>query len=109
MTRPTFHDFKKKALRDSDVRAEYESLSAAYHLRKKLIGLRKKAGLTQEELAKKLHTQKSNISRLENVHSKISPKLSTIEEYAKAVGFELELDFVPQKTLKSNINRINPD
>ena len=66
MNRPTFHDFKKKALSDPDVRAEYESLSAAYHLREKLIGLRKKAGLTQEELAKRLHTQKSNISRHTN-------------------------------------------
>jgi transcriptional regulator with XRE-family HTH domain len=100
MTRPTFHDFKKKALCDPEVRAEYESLSAAYDLRKKLIGLRKKAGLTQEELARRLNTQKSNISRLENVHSKISPKLSTIEDYVKAAGFKLELDFVPQKTLK---------
>ena len=100
MTRPTFHDFKKKALSDPDVRAEYELLSAAYHLRKKLIGLRKKAGLTQEELAEKLHTQKSNISRLENINSKISPGLSTIEEYAKVVGFKLKLDFVPQDTLK---------
>jgi transcriptional regulator with XRE-family HTH domain len=109
MTRPTFHDFKKKALRDPGVRAEYESLSAAYHLRKKLIGLRKKAGLTQEELAKRLNTQKSNISRLENVNSKISPKLSTIEEYAKAVGFKLELDFVPQKTIKPHNNRINSE
>jgi hypothetical protein len=34
------------------------------------------------------------------VHSKISPKLSTIEEYAKAVGFKVKLDFVPQKALK---------
>ena len=59
MTRPTFHDFKKKALSDPDVRAEYETLSGAYNLRKKLIGLRKKAGLTQEELAKRLHTQES--------------------------------------------------
>jgi len=100
MTRSTFTDFKKKALSDPHVRAEYEALSAAYNLRKKLIGLSKKAGLTQEELAKRLHTQKSNISRLESVNSKISPKLSTIEEYAKAVGFKLELDFVPQKTLK---------
>jgi transcriptional regulator with XRE-family HTH domain len=40
---------------------------------------------------KRLHTQKSNISRLENVNSKISPKLSTIEEYAKAVGFKLDI------------------
>ena len=109
MTRPTFHDFKKKALSDPEVRAKYESLSAAYHLRKKLIGLRKEAALTQEELAMRLNTQKSNISRIENVHSKISPKLSTIEEYAKAAGFKLEFDFVPRKALKSHNNRIDSD
>jgi len=48
MTRPTFDDFKKKALDNPGVKAEYESLSASYLLRKKLIGLCKKAGLTQE-------------------------------------------------------------
>ena len=61
-----------------------------------LTKIRKDAGFTQEELAKILHTKKSNISRLENVNSKISPKLSTIEEYARAVGYKLELNFVPQ-------------
>jgi len=95
MSRPTFSNFKKKALSDPKVKAEYELLSSSYNLRKKLIGLRKKAGLTQEELAKKLKTQKSNISRLENVNSKISPKLSTIEDYARAIGFELQFNFVP--------------
>ncbi len=30
-------------------------------------------GLTQEELAERLHTNKSNISRLENVNSPVSP------------------------------------
>jgi hypothetical protein len=43
------------------------------------------------------------------VNSKISPKLSTIEEYAKAVGFKLKLDFVPQNNLKPHNNRINSD
>ena len=98
MTRPTFQEFKKKALAGPQVRKEYEALSMAYDLRKKLIKLRKRAGLTQEELAEKLHTKKSNISRLENVNSKISPKLSTIEEYAKAVGYKIEIDFVPKTT-----------
>ena len=96
MTRPTYKEFKKKALANPKVREEYESLSAAYDLRKNLIKLRKNAGLTQEELAEKLHTKKSNISRLENVNSQISPKLSTIEEYAKAVGYKLEIEFVPK-------------
>ena len=96
MTRPTFKSFKAKALADPKVREEYNSLATAYGLRKNMIKLRKEAGLTQEELAKKLHTKKSNISRLENVNSKISPKISTIEEYAKAIGYKLEIDFVPK-------------
>ncbi len=94
--RPTLKEFKKKALSNPEVAKEYRELSPAYALRKKLIKLRKDAGLTQEELAEILHTKKSNISRLENVNSKISPKLSTIEQYAKAVGYNLEISFVPQ-------------
>ncbi|MBW2184562.1 MAG: helix-turn-helix transcriptional regulator [Deltaproteobacteria bacterium] len=92
--RPTLKEFKKKALANPEVEKEYMELSPAYALRKQLIKIRKDAGLTQEELAEILHTKKSNISRLENVNSKISPKLSTIEEYAKAVGYKLEINFV---------------
>ena len=94
--RPSLQDFKKKALANPEVEQEYMDLSPAYALRKQLIEIRKNAGLTQEELAEILHTKKSNISRLENVNSKISPTLSTIEEYAKAVGYKLQLQFIPQ-------------
>ncbi|MBT3631168.1 MAG: helix-turn-helix transcriptional regulator [Candidatus Marinimicrobia bacterium] len=94
--RPSLKNFKKKALANPEVEQEYLDLTPAYALRKQLIEIRKNAGLTQEELAKMLHTNKSNISRLENVNSKISPTLSTIEEYAKAVGYKLQLHFVPQ-------------
>lgn len=95
MNRPTFTRFKEKALNNNEVKKEYEALAVAYDLRKKLINLRKKAGLTQEDLAEILNTQKSNISRLENVNASSSPKLSTIEEYAKAVGYKVEINFVP--------------
>lgn len=94
--RPTLKDFKEKALANPEVAAEYNRLSAAYELRKQLIKIRKEAGLTQEQIAEILHTKKSNISRLENVNSKVSPKLSTIEEFAKAAGYKLEVNFVPQ-------------
>ncbi len=94
--RPSLKDFKKKALANPEVEKEYMDLTPAYALRKQLIEIRKNAGLTQEELAEMLHTKKSNISRLENVNSKTSPTLSTIEEYAKAVGYKLQLHFVPQ-------------
>ena len=94
--RPSLNDFKKKALANPEVEKEYMDLAPAYALRKQLIEIRKNAGLTQEDLAEMLHTKKSNISRLENVNSKISPTLSTIEAYAKAVGYKLQLHFVPQ-------------
>lgn len=99
MTRTTFAKFKKKALANKEVKKEYEALTVAYELRKKLVSLGKTAGLTQEELAEILHTQKSNISRLENVNSLSSPRLATIEEYAKAVGYQVEINFVPINNL----------
>ena len=90
--RTSLKDFKRKALQPTEVKSEYDRLSSAYELRKQLIKIRKDAGFTQEELAELLNTKKSNTSRLENVNSKISPKLTTIEDYARAVGYKLELN-----------------
>lgn len=101
MDKVTFKDFKKKAFANSEVKKEYDSLVPAYELRKKLIRLRRQAGLTQEEMAKLLNTKKSNISRLENVNSKISPKISTIENYAKAIGYYLDVNFIPVSSYKN--------
>ena len=102
MTRPTFKQFRSKALKKPGVKRSYEDLEVAYELRKQLIALRQKAGLTQEEVAKKLSTSKSNISRLENVHSSISPKLSTIRAYADAIGYKLKIDFVLRRKRQHN-------
>ena len=103
MNRTTFRGLKKQALARSSVKAEYDRLAPAYDLRKKLIGLRCAAGFTQEQMARALNTQKSNISRLENVNSKISPTLHTIERYANAVGYRLEIDFVRRVEANADI------
>ena len=102
MARPGFDSFKKKALDRSDVAEEYERLAPAYELRRKLVALRQSAGLTQEEAAERLKTKKSNISRLESINSEISPKLSTISDYAQAMGYYVKIDFVPIETQKHN-------
>lgn len=101
MTRPTFNNFKKQALARPEVKAEFERLKPAYELRQKMIELRKSAGFSQQQMAAILNTQKGNISRLENVHSNISPTLSTIERYARAAGYELEIKFVPHNPSSS--------
>ena len=95
MTRPTLKSFKTEALKRKAVKEEYLNLSPAYEVRRKLIALRQEAGLTQEQLAEILHTNKSNISRLESVSSDISPKLSTLNDYAQATGYQMKIDFVP--------------
>ena len=51
---------------------------------------REEAGFTQEELARKLNTKKSAISRIENHAEDI--KLSTLEKFANALGKELRLE-----------------
>ncbi len=51
--------------------------------------LREETGMTQTEIAEKLHTNKSAISRIEN-HSE-DVKLSTLEKFASALGRRLEV------------------
>lgn len=94
MSRTTLQAFKEKALQNDDVKKAYDELSPEYAVKKKLIAMRKEAGLTQEKLAEIMGTKKSNISRLESFKSSMSPRLDTLINYAKATGHELKIDFV---------------
>lgn len=60
---------------------------------------REKAGLTQEQVAERLSTKKSAISRIEN--SAGSMRLSTLERYARAIGWNLSLDLQPPRKVAS--------
>ena len=51
--------------------------------------LRFKEGMTQEELAKRLHTKKSVISRMENHSEDI--RLSTLERVAEVFGKRIQI------------------
>jgi len=52
--------------------------------------MREKSGYTQEELAEKLDTKKSAISRIENHAENI--RLSTLEKYARVLGMKLQIN-----------------
>lgn len=51
---------------------------------------REAAGLTQEEVARRLHTKKSAISRIENRTDDV--RLSILRRYAEAVGASLQIN-----------------
>ena len=93
--RPTLKDAKAEALLNPEVKAEYDALSGAFEMKRNMIALRKAAGLTQEQMAERLGTKRSNISRLESLHSDVSPRLATIEDYARVLGYSINVGFEP--------------
>jgi transcriptional regulator with XRE-family HTH domain len=56
---------------------------------------RRRAGLTQVELAQRLGTTQPVVARLENADS--NPTLATLERALEAAGYELELRAVPKQ------------
>ncbi len=69
----------------SDFEEGYENFKVGVFLKQ----ARKEAGITQEELAKRLNTKKSAISRIENHSEDI--RLSTLKQYLAALGKKLTL------------------
>ena len=83
---------KEHALQKQEVRREYEALAEEFEFIDTLIKMRSAAGLTQDELARRMGTQKSNISRLEKGGN---PSWATLRKYAHACGFQLSMGFHP--------------
>lgn len=75
---------EKRKVRDPEFADNYEEGYIEFKLGVLLKHAREEAGLTQEEMAQRLNTKKAAISRIENHPEKVT--LSTLGEYAKAVG-----------------------
>ena len=67
----------------------YETGYVSFRIGEILKQARLERGYTQEELAARLHTKKTAISRIENHAADI--RLSTLERYAKALSKELRV------------------
>jgi HTH-type transcriptional regulator/antitoxin HipB len=53
---------------------------------------REKAGMTQDDVARRLRTRRSSVSKIENHAEEMS--LSTIQKYAKALGKSLRIEIL---------------
>ena len=58
-------DLKARILANPEARAEYDAQAPEFELARELITARSRAGLTQSELAERMHTTQSTIARLE--------------------------------------------
>lgn len=82
---------KKRKATDRRYAANYDLGYQEFKIGVMIKAAREKAGLTQEELAKKMDTKKPAISRIENHAEDI--KLSTLEKTATALGKKLKVSF----------------
>jgi HTH-type transcriptional regulator/antitoxin HipB len=78
---------RKKA--DKEFEKGYDSGYEEFKIGHLLKNARNKSGITQDELARRLRTSKSSISRIENHAEDI--RLSTLMRVAKALGKEVRI------------------
>ena len=88
----TLSQLKRKWMNESEVRDAYEKLNPEFEISRALIKARTEAGLTQEEVAKRMGTTQSVIARLES--GRRFPSLKTIYRYAQATNSKPEIRLV---------------
>ena len=80
---------EKRQAVDAEFALNFEEGYANFKIGVLLRQAREAAGLTQEEVAHRLQTQKSVISRIENHADDV--RLSTLRRYAHAIGANLQI------------------
>ena len=80
---------KADMLKDEEFKIEYEKLKPRYEAIEQIIRARKEQNITQAELAKRVGTQKSNISRLES--GNYNPSLDFLAKIAESLGKKISV------------------
>lgn len=87
----SYTKFKAKILQDKEIAKSYEKLEPEFALIKIIIEKRLEKGLSQRDLACKVGTKQSAISRLESGRS--NPSMAFLQKIAKALNSNLEVSF----------------
>lgn len=87
-----FDTWKKEALKDPKFKAEYDKLQPEFAVIRAIIRARINSGITQKELASKVGTKQSVISRLESGNA--NPSVAFLKKLAQALNSHLEIKFV---------------
>jgi ribosome-binding protein aMBF1 (putative translation factor) len=94
MSRTRVDDLHKDWMKDPKYRREYQALEEEFSLTATMIEARSRAGMTQEQLARRMKTTQAVVARLESGGSR--PSTSTLERYARATGNRLRITVEPE-------------
>ncbi len=92
MSRPAsvpWSEVEQQLLQDPECAAAYEELAPEYEIARQLIRARLESGMTQQELAAKIGTRQSNISRIERGRQNTS--IGLLNKVARGLGKKLHV------------------
>ncbi|MDP4009583.1 MAG: helix-turn-helix transcriptional regulator [Candidatus Shapirobacteria bacterium] len=78
---------KKEILNNSEVKKTYDGLEVEYQILSDMVRIRNQKKITQKELAKKMGTTQSALSRFEM--GDVNPSLDFLKKVASALGSKL--------------------
>lgn len=87
-----FNVFLNKRLKNPKFKAEWNRQQPEFAMIQAMIDVRRKKDLSQKQLAKKLGTTQSAISRLEK--GNISPTVNFLQKLAEALDSRLDIRFL---------------
>lgn len=92
----SFREYQKESFKKNPkLKEEYEKLKFEFQILDLLMEQRIKYGLTQKQLAEKIGTKQSAISRLEN--GNYNPTVNFLQKIADALDIEIQMHIVPKK------------
>ena len=93
----SFKQFRARALARQDVKKVYDDLAEEFAFLDEVFKARSESGLTQAGVAARIGPTQSAIARLESAEPKHSPSIVTLQKYAEALGYRVELRLVRTK------------
>jgi ribosome-binding protein aMBF1 (putative translation factor) len=84
-----WEDLKKELLKDPEVKKGYDALEVEYSIIAQVIQKRLDKKMSQKQLAEKIGTKQSAISRLEGGNT--NPSVAFLEKVSKALGGKLQI------------------
>jgi transcriptional regulator with XRE-family HTH domain len=96
MKKTNFDKYLEEQLKDADFEKRFESAGEAWDVAMQVAALRRKAGLSQKDLARRLKTSQQQISRLESPNYE-GHSLANLRRVAAALDASLIVKFETKK------------
>jgi transcriptional regulator with XRE-family HTH domain len=102
MKKTNFDLYLEEQLKDPGFAERFEKAGEAWDVALQIAALREKAGLSQKDLARRLHTSQQQISRLESPAYE-GHSLSMLRRVAEVLGVTVRVMLVPKGESKAMI------